>query len=97
MADVALSDTGRDDVVPSMPASFRERRMHQLAPALAVDHLFPQGVGVPLLFGNRLPSAMRSLGKGITEFKKGVKGIEDEVEDVARVEDTGTKQEPASR
>jgi Sec-independent protein translocase protein TatA len=24
---------------------------------------------------------MRSLGKGIVEFKKGVKGIEDEVED----------------
>ena len=35
---------------------------------------------VLLLFGNRLPSVMRSLGKGIVEFKKGVKGIEDEVE-----------------
>ncbi len=33
-----------------------------------------------LLFGNRLPSVMRSLGKGIVEFKKGVKGIEDDVE-----------------
>lgn len=32
-----------------------------------------------LLFGNRLPSVMRSMGQGITEFKKGVKGIEDEV------------------
>ena len=29
---------------------------------------------VLLIFGNRLPSAMRSLGKGITEFKKGVSG-----------------------
>ena len=27
-----------------------------------------------LLFGNRLPSVMRSLGEGITEFKKGIKG-----------------------
>jgi len=35
---------------------------------------------VLLLFGNRLPSVMRSLGKGIVEFKKGAKGIEDEVE-----------------
>lgn len=35
---------------------------------------------VLLLFGNRLPSVMRSLGKGIVEFKKGVKGIEDEVD-----------------
>ena len=28
-----------------------------------------------VLFGNRLPSVMRSLGEGITEFKKGIKGI----------------------
>lgn len=32
------------------------------------------GVVVLLLFGNRLPSVMRSLGVGITEFKKGIKG-----------------------
>ncbi len=38
------------------------------------------GVVVLLLFGNRLPSVMRSLGKGIVEFKKGVKGIEDDVD-----------------
>jgi sec-independent protein translocase protein TatA len=29
---------------------------------------------VLVLFGNRLPSVMRSLGEGITEFKKGIKG-----------------------
>jgi sec-independent protein translocase protein TatA len=28
---------------------------------------------VLLLFGNRLPSVMKSLGQGITEFKKGIK------------------------
>jgi sec-independent protein translocase protein TatA len=28
-----------------------------------------------LLFGNRLPSVMRSLGQGVTEFKKGMEGI----------------------
>jgi sec-independent protein translocase protein TatA len=33
-----------------------------------------------LLFGKRLPEVGRSLGKGIVEFKKGLKGIEDEVE-----------------
>lgn len=33
---------------------------------------------VLLLFGNRLPSVMRSMGRGIIEFKKGVQGIEDE-------------------
>lgn len=32
---------------------------------------------VLLLFGNRLPRVMRSLGEGIVEFKRGVQGIED--------------------
>jgi sec-independent protein translocase protein TatA len=37
-----------------------------------------------LLFGNRLPSVMRSLGRGVVEFKKGVHGIEEELEDASR-------------
>ncbi|MCL2742683.1 MAG: twin-arginine translocase TatA/TatE family subunit [Planctomycetaceae bacterium] len=37
-----------------------------------------------LLFGNRLPSVMRSLGRSVTEFKKGVNGIEEEVDDAVR-------------
>ena len=32
-----------------------------------------------LLFGRKLPDIGRSFGKTIVEFKKGVKGIEDEV------------------
>jgi sec-independent protein translocase protein TatA len=32
-----------------------------------------------LLFGNRLPSVMRSLGQGVVEFKKGLQGVEDDV------------------
>ena len=36
------------------------------------------GAIVLLLFGNRLPGAMRSLGRSIVEFKKGVKGIEED-------------------
>ncbi|MEM8864672.1 MAG: twin-arginine translocase TatA/TatE family subunit [Planctomycetota bacterium] len=32
---------------------------------------------VLLLFGTRLPSVARSLGLSITEFKKGIKGIDD--------------------
>jgi sec-independent protein translocase protein TatA len=32
-----------------------------------------------LFFGKRLPEVGRSLGKGIVEFKKGLKGVEDEV------------------
>ncbi len=33
-----------------------------------------------LIFGKRLPDVMRSLGKGIVEFKKGVSGIEEDVD-----------------
>ena len=33
-----------------------------------------------LIFGRRLPEVGRSLGKGITEFKKGIKGIEDDID-----------------
>jgi len=33
---------------------------------------------VLLLFGNRLPGAMRSMGRSITEFKTGMKEGEDE-------------------
>lgn len=34
-----------------------------------------------LLFGKRLPEVGRSLGRGIIEFKKGIKGIEDDIEE----------------
>ncbi len=37
-------------------------------------------IGV-LLFGRKLPDVGRYLGKGIVEFKKGIKGLEDNVED----------------
>jgi sec-independent protein translocase protein TatA len=33
-----------------------------------------------LLFGRKLPELGRSIGKTFVEFKKGVKGLEDEVE-----------------
>ena len=34
-----------------------------------------------LLFGNRLPSVMRNLGAGAREFKKGVQGIDQEMQE----------------
>lgn len=37
------------------------------------------GIVAVLLFGKRLPEVGRSLGKGLMEFKKGVRGIEDEI------------------
>ncbi len=41
---------------------------------------------VLLLFGNRLPGLMRSLGQGVVEFKKGVQGIEGDDEAGTRSE-----------
>ncbi|NMC19842.1 MAG: twin-arginine translocase TatA/TatE family subunit [Thermogutta sp.] len=35
------------------------------------------GVIILLLFGNRLPGVMRSLGRGVVEFKKGLSGDDD--------------------
>src|SRR3972149_7023493 len=44
-----------------------------------VELMIVLAIGV-LLFGKRLPEVGRSLGKGIVEFKKGVRGIEDDLE-----------------
>ena len=34
-----------------------------------------------LLFGNRLPSVMRSLGSGLSEFKRGLNEVTKEIKD----------------
>lgn len=49
-----------------------------------IPHLGPWEVAILalvalLVFGRRLPEVGRSLGKGIVEFRKGIKGIEDEI------------------
>lgn len=44
-----------------------------------MEMLIIGGIAV-LLFGKRLPEVGRSLGKGLVEFKKGISGIEDELE-----------------
>jgi sec-independent protein translocase protein TatA len=46
-----------------------------------------------LLFGKRLPEVARSLGKGLTEFKKGMRGVEDDFKTAYRDAD----REPAPR
>jgi sec-independent protein translocase protein TatA len=37
------------------------------------------GIIAVILFGNRLPSVARSLGKSLTEFKKGMREFESEM------------------
>src|SRR6516164_7145535 len=47
---------------------------------LSIIHwIIVAGIGI-LLFGKRLPEVGRSLGKGIVEFKKGLKGLEDDAD-----------------
>ena len=43
---------------------------------LGPSHIAVLGVIAVLLFGDRLPEVMRSLGRGMVEFKKGLRGIE---------------------
>ena len=42
-----------------------------------------------LLFGRKLPSMGRSIGQTIVEFKKGVKGMEDDIDGGAPVSTSG--------
>lgn len=41
-----------------------------------------------LLFGRRLPDIARSMGKSITEFKKGIKEAQNDITKAADVEET---------
>ena len=42
------------------------------------------GLVILLLFGNKLPSLMRNVGRSAVEFKKGVQGIEEDLEEAAK-------------
>ena len=55
------------------------------------------GIIALLLFGKRLPEVARGLGKGLTEFKKGVAGVEDSVRSEVRAieHDVASDEEPA--
>jgi len=47
-----------------------------------------------LIFGNRLPSVMRSLGKSVTEFKKGISGIEEDIDQAVTADKKTTPPNP---
>ncbi|HUT36322.1 MAG TPA: twin-arginine translocase TatA/TatE family subunit [Planctomycetota bacterium] len=46
---------------------------------LGMPELIVIGIITLLIFGPRLPSVMRSIGKGIVEFKKGLRDTGEEV------------------
>ncbi len=62
-------------------------------PSLGPMEMMVVGVVAVLLFGKRLPEVGRSLGKGIVEFKKGIRGLEDDID--YNVPATSKRVEPA--
>ena len=55
-----------------------------------VELMIIMGIILLLFGGAKLPSLMRNLGRSAVEFKKGVQGVEDEVNDAVKsVEEKG--------
>jgi sec-independent protein translocase protein TatA len=50
---------------------------------LGPSHMILVAIVALLLFGDRLPEVMRSLGQGVVEFKKGMRGLESAIESAA--------------
>jgi sec-independent protein translocase protein TatA len=70
-----------------------------MSPLFAIFTGMPGGIEllivaavILLLFGHRLPSVMRSLGTGITQFKRGLTDTGEDLEDAA-AGDTKSKDE----
>ena len=63
-------------------------------PNLGATELMVVAFVALLIFGNRLPIVMRSLGKSVTEFKKGVSGIEDDLDQAVNAEKVEKKPTP---
>jgi sec-independent protein translocase protein TatA len=55
-----------------------------MLPSLGPPEMIVVMLVAVLLFGKRLPEVGRSLGKGIVEFKKGIRGIEDDLDAASR-------------
>jgi len=64
---------------------------------IGVPEMIIVGIVAVLLFGSRLPSVARSLGKSLNEFKRGMRDVENEVKDAiysepaGHIEDRSTK------
>lgn len=63
-------------------------------PSLGLGELILILIVALLLFGKRLPEVSRSVGKGIREFQKGMRGIEDEIRREVNTEPPATTEPP---
>jgi len=69
-----------------MAASFE---MLAFIGGIGTTELIVFGIIAVILFGSRLPSVARSLGKSIVEFKKGMSDLENEVKSSVYSEPSG--------
>jgi sec-independent protein translocase protein TatA len=53
-----------------------------MLPSLSMPEMLVIMIFAVVLFGKRLPEVAKSFGKGFVEFKKGLRGIEDELHSV---------------
>lgn len=65
-------------------------------PSLGLGELLLILIVALILFGKRLPEVSRSLGKGIREFQKGMRGIEEEIRREVNTEPPATPTPPAA-
>jgi sec-independent protein translocase protein TatA len=52
------------------------------------------GIIAVVLFGRKLPDVAKSLGKSVVEFKKGMRGLEDGLDDIGNAS-SAPRSEPA--
>jgi len=66
-------------ILPALAGPISQQPVVAFIPSFSPMEIMVILVIALLLFGKRLPEVMRSMGRGVVEFKKGIRGVEDEV------------------
>ena len=64
---------------------------------IGTTELIVVGIVAVILFGGRLPSVARSLGRSLNEFKRGMRDVESDVRDAIYSEPAGHLEDHAKR